>query len=111
MSILGDFIASVAPSAQNIIGTETLSIAGGATIAGTLNEARYSRDYETGGFEPETMLDFVVLTSVFTASYPDAITTYEGKTGVAQGETFRVGSISKGANFITISLRSTNKSA
>lgn len=110
MSILSDFIASVAPSAQSIIGTETLSISGGAAIDGTFNEARYSRDYETGGFEPESSLDFVVLSSVFTESYPAAITSYHGKTATGRSETWRIGTITKGSSFVTISLSSTNKS-
>lgn len=111
MSLVSDFISAVAPLSQTVIGTETLSINGGTAIAGTFNEARYSRDYETGGFEPETSLDFVVLASVFTAAYPLAVTTYQGKAATARGESWRVGTISKGGSFVTISLGATNKSA
>lgn len=111
MSILSNFIAAVAPVAQTIIGIETLSIDGGTAIVGTCNEARYSRDYETGGFEPDTTLDFVVLLSFFTAAYPAAFTAYQGKAAVARGQTFRVATISAGASFVTVSLCATNKSA
>jgi len=111
MSLLSDFIATVAPLAQTVIGTETLSIGGGAAIAGTFNEARYTRDYEDGGFEPDAQLDFVVLTSVFTAAYTAGITSYQGKAATGRNETWRVGTITKGASFVTISLCSTNKSA
>jgi hypothetical protein len=111
MSILGDFIAAVAPTAQTVIGTETLSIGGGSAIAGTFNEARYSRDYESGGFEPEASLDFVVLESVFTAAYPLAVATYHGKAATGRGESWRIGTITKGASFVTVSLVATNKSA
>jgi hypothetical protein len=111
MSILSDFISAAAPIAQAVIGTETLSINGGAAIAGTFNEARNSRDYEEGGFERDGMMDFVVLTATFTASYAEAATAYLGKKATARGETWRISSISKGASFVTIGLVSTNKSS
>lgn len=111
MSILSDFIAAVAPIAQAVIGTETLAINGGTAIAGTYNEARNSRDYEEGGFERDGMLDFVVLTSVFTAAYTSTITSYLGQKAFCRGENFRISSISKGSSFVTIGLVSTNKSS
>ena len=111
MSILSDFIAAVAPIAQTVIGTETLAINGGTAVDGIYNEARNSRDYEEGGFERDGMMDFVVLTSTFTAAYPAAATTYLGQKAVGRSETWRISSISKGASFVTIGLVSTNKSS
>jgi hypothetical protein len=111
MSILSDFISAVAPIAQAVIGTETLSIAGGTAIAGTYNEARNSRDYEEGGFERDAMMDFVVETASFSAAYAGAVADYLGKSSTGRGDTWRVSSISKGAFFVTIGLVSTNKSA
>ena len=111
MSILSDFIASVAPIAQTVIGTETLAINGGTSVAGIYNEARNSRDYEDGGFERDGMMDFVILTSTFTAAYTAAATTYLGQKAVGRGETWRISSISKGSSFVSISLVSTNKSS
>ena len=111
MSILSDFISAVAPIAQAVIGTETLSIAGGTAIAGTYNEARNSRDYEEGGFERDAMLDFVVQTAIFSTAYTAAVTSYLGKAAAGRGDTWRVLSISKGAFFVTVGLVSTNKSA
>jgi hypothetical protein len=111
MSILSDFISAVAPIARTVIGSETLSIAGGTAIAGTYNEARHSREYEEGGFERDAMMDFVVETGIFEAAYQSGANAYLGKTAAARGDTWRVSSISKGAFFVTVGLVSTNKSA
>jgi hypothetical protein len=111
MSILSDFIDTVAPIARTVIGAETLSIAGGTSISGTYSEARHSRDYEEGGFERDAMLEFVVQTATFSAAYTAAVTSYLGKAAAGRGDTWRVSSISKGAFFVTVGLVSTNKSA
>jgi hypothetical protein len=111
MSILSDFIDTVAPIARTVIGAETLSIAGGTAISGTYSEARHSRDYEDGGFERDAMLDFVVQTATFSAAYTAAVTSYLGKAAAGRGDTWRVSSISKGAFFVTVGLVSTNKSS
>ena len=111
MSILSDFIDTVAPLARTVIGAETLSIGGGTAISGTFNEARHSRDYEDGGFERDAMMDFVVEAGTFNAAYTAAVTSYLGKAATARGDSWRVSSISKGAFFVTVGLVSTNKSA
>jgi hypothetical protein len=111
MSILSDFIDAVAPIAREVIGSETISIGGGAAISGTFNEARHSRDYEDGGFERDATMDFVVGSSAFVTAYPLAGSEYLGKAATARGDSWRVSSISKGAFFVTIGLVSTNKSA
>lgn len=111
MSLLSDFVAAAAPVATAIIGGESLSIAGGTAISGIPGEARFSRDYEDGGFEPEAMLDFVVQSSVFAAAYPAAAKTYIGKAATLRGASWRVSSVDVGASFVTVSLISTNKSA
>lgn len=111
MSILSDFISSVAPIARTVIGAETLSISGGTSISGTFNEARHSRDYEDGGFERDAMMDFVVETGTFETAYTSTTSSYLGKSATGRSESWRVASISKGAFFVTIGLISTNKSA
>lgn len=111
MSILSDFVSAIAPLAREIIGSETLSIAGGTAIAGTFNEDRHSREYEEGGFERDAMMDFVVETATFEAAYTSTASAYLGKTATARGATWRVSSISRGAFFVTVGLVATNKSA
>jgi hypothetical protein len=111
MSILSDFVSAIAPLAREIIGSETLSIAGGTAIAGTFNEARHSREYEEGGFERDAMMDFVCETATFEAAYASTASAYLGKTATARGATWRVSSISRGAFFFTVGLVATNKSA
>ena len=111
MSILTDFIATVAPIAQEVIGTDTISIGGGTAIAFTPSEERHSKDYETGGFEQESTTDVMILTSVFIAAYPDEITTYEGKSATIGSRSWRVRRLENGASFVSINLTSTNKSA
>lgn len=111
MSILSDFVAIMSPIARDVIGAESLSIAGGTAISGTPNQASYSRDYEDGGFEPEAMLDFVVATADFTAAYPLAGKSYLGKAATLREQSWRVSGVSTGIAFVTVSLTSTNKSA
>jgi hypothetical protein len=116
MSILSDFISAVAPIARTVIGSETLSIAGGTAIAGTFNEARHSRDYEDGGFEIESSMDFVVESAILIAAYPNAAISYHGKSAISirniyGSETWRVKTIIPGGFFVTVGLVSTNKSA
>jgi len=111
MSILSDFISAVAPIARTVIGSETLSIAGGTAIAGTFNEARHSREYEEGGFERDAMMDFVCETGTFETSYQSGANAYLGKTATARGATWRVASVNRGTFFVTVGLVATNKSA
>jgi len=111
MSILSDFITTVTPIARTVIGSETLSIAGGTAIAGTFNEARHSRDYEEGGFERDAMMDFVAETATFEAAYTSTASAYLGKTASGRSATWRVASVSRGAFFVTVGLVATNKSA
>ena len=110
MSILSDFISSVAPIAQAVIGTNTVAIAGGSAIVFTLGEERYARDYESGGFEQETMTEIIILKSIFSPSYPEEISTYEGKVAVISGKNWRIRSLTDGVSFVSIGLSSTNKS-
>lgn len=111
MSILSDFTRAAHSLAQSIIGGETLTIRGGSAVTGTASEVTSSRDYEEGGFEGLSMLDFVIDATDFSTAYPAAISSYQGKTATARGETWRVATIKKGAFFVTVSLVSTNKSA
>jgi len=111
MSILSEFISSVAPIARAVIGAETLYSEGGTAISGTFNEARHSRDYEEGGFDRDAMMDFVVETATFASAYAGSVTDYLGKAATARDDSWRVSSISKGAFFVTVGLVSTNKSA
>jgi len=114
-SLLQQFTQAAFSVAQTIIGTETLSISGGAGINGVMNESTFSRDYEAGGFEQSGALDFVIDRTTFAAAYPDAVKSYEGKSAVARGENWRIGTIRGGGpsdgQFITLSLVPANKSA
>lgn len=111
MSILSDFTAAAFAISGPVIGQESLTISGGDPVQGVANEANYSRDFETGGMEQMASLTFVVALSDFVAVYPASVKTYQGNKATARGESWRVGSISRGASFVTVSLTSTNKSA
>ena len=111
MSILSDFISAVSPIAQAVIGTNTVAIAGGSSVAFTPGEERYARDYESGGFEQETMTEIVILKSIFSPAYPEEISSYEGKVAVISGKNWRIRSLTDGVSFVSIGLASTNKSA
>jgi hypothetical protein len=109
MSILGNFISSIAPITQTVIGADTLTIGNGMAIIGTFNEARHLRDYENGGFERDAIIEFVVGTTTFEAAYTDNANAYLGKKATARSITWRVASIRRGDFFVTLGLVSTNK--
>lgn len=111
MSILSDFTASCHAVAAPVIGLESITIAGGESISGTLAESDFHRNYEEGGFDQSASLDFVIGLAEFVAKYPNAVKSYEGNKVTARGDTWRIGSISSGASFVKISLISSNKSA
>jgi len=111
MSLLSEFAAACHAIAAPVIGLESITIAGGAAISGTLAESDFHRNYEEGGFEQAATLEFVVSATVFAAAYPNTAKSYEGNKATARGDTWRIGSISSGASFVKISLVASNKSA
>lgn len=111
MSILSNFTKAAHSLARGIIGGESLTIRGGAAVSGIASEVTASRDYEEGGFEGSSTLEFVIDATEFVAAYPASLATYQGKTATARGETWRVATIKKGAFFVTVSLVSVNKSS
>ena len=111
MSLLTEFAKSAFTIAGDIIGRESLTIGSGPAIGGVMNEATFSREYESGGFEQSSSVDFVTGIAEFVAAYPLAAKAYEGKVATARGDTWRIVSIRPGASFVSISLSSTNKSA
>lgn len=111
MSLLSAFTTAAHGIAASVIGTESITIAGGPSIAGILSESAFNRDYEAGGFEQSATLDFVIDSTAFAAAYPNSPKTYEGNKVTARGDTWRIGSVSVGASFVRLSLISSNKSA
>jgi hypothetical protein len=110
MSILSDFTKAAFGISGDIIGRESLIISGGAAVTGIMNEATFSREYESGGFEQSASMDFVTGIEDFMAAYPLEAKNYEGKAATARGEDWRVITIRPGASFVTISLGATNQS-
>ena len=111
MSLLTEFAKSAFTIAGDIIGRESLTIGSGPSIGGVMNEATFSREYESGGFEQSSAVDFVTGITEFVAAYPLTAKSYEGKVATARGDTWRIVSIRPGASFVSISLSSTNKSS
>lgn len=111
MSLLSDFKLAAHSQFQAVAGTESLTIGGGGSIGGTFNEASFSREYETGGFEQNGSMEFVTGKAAFAVVYPASPKSYEGKIATARGETWRIASVNVGETFIRISLISANKSA
>lgn len=114
-SILQQFTQAAQAIAASVIGTEPLIISSGQPIQGIFNVGRFNRDYETGGFNTNATLEFVISSVDFHAKYPLTLKEYEGKKASARGESWRIGSIEGGKNeigqFITIHLTSENKAA
>lgn len=110
MSLLSEFVSVAHGIAKDVIGTESITIGGGTSILGILNEANFNRDYEQGGFEQSASLEFVIDQAAFTSGYPLPAKNYEGKLVIARGENWRIHSIISGASFVKVSLSSSNKS-
>ena len=111
MSLLSDFLTSAHSVFQSVAGTETLTIGGGTAINGKTGEAQFSKDYETGGFEQTGSLEFVTSRAQFIAVYSAAARTYEGKSAVCRGESWRVASVNFGNSFVRVTLILPNKSS
>jgi hypothetical protein len=104
MSLLTDFIATVAPQAQEIIGAENLTIGGGTAVAGVMSESAASKAFGAFGMDGGMGLAVVVRKAVFVAAYPLASLSYVGKIATARGESWRVAGIEMGAAFVTVRL-------
>lgn len=98
-----------------IIGTESLSISGGAAINGVLNESSHRKEYENGGFEQTGDLEFVIDVTAFRAAYADPYDSYRGKIVATRGQNWRIEQIRAGGpsdgQFVILSLITPNKSA
>ena len=81
-----------------IIGTE------GQAWEGTVNEERVTRDYMDGGQQVEIEQEFVGSSEEFLERYPDNAKTYEGLAATVDGKSRKVGEITVGEAFTTISL-------
>jgi hypothetical protein len=110
MSLLSDFTKAAHNVARAIIGGDILIIRGGDPVTGTAAEHTASKDFEEGGFETSSAMEIVIDSTEFSAAYPGSIASYQGKTATCRGQTWRVGTIRKGAFFTTVTLVSTNKS-
>jgi len=106
MSILTDFATAAFQSARTVIGGETLSINGGATVSGVLNEIADSQSYGDTGFTPIATFQAVVDTAEFVAIYTSSIRTYIGATVTTRSRTFRLVDITSGRTFTTLKLES-----
>lgn len=110
MSKLSDFIDAAAPQATAIIGTETLTLSTGATLAGIRNATKRSRDFQDIGIDIDGAFDFVVSASDFHAAFPAGAKAMMGTTATLAGNTYRVRGVEDGAFFVTVSLAQPSKS-
>lgn len=102
MSIVSDFVRSMAGQAFPMIGEETVTI-GATVLSCVLAEVDDGKDYSTGGFEIARRLQAVCRTADMPA------TSLIKKAATARGESFRVESVRKGADFTTLILEQVEK--
>jgi hypothetical protein len=102
MSIVSDFVRSMAEQAFPMLGEETVTI-GAVSLACVLSEVEHGKDFSSGGFENIQRLQAVCRT----ASMP--ATSIIKKSATARGLSFRVESIRKGGDFTTITLEQIEK--
>lgn len=112
MSDLSDFAQNAFRDvARDMIGAESVTVAGGSAVSAVLNEARYSRDFEEGGFDSDERLTAVIDADTWAAAYASALPSYRGETATARGRTWRVDEISGGLGFVELTLISTSSGA
>ena len=109
MSAVSAFAKAAGSKSFALIGTQTLSIAGGTSIACVINDARDTSELVEFGQDPTTAQDCVVSREVFDAAYPLDSQSYNKKTAVAAGRTMRVSGINRGRDFVTITLAGKEK--
>ncbi len=102
MSIVSDFVRSMAEQAFPMLGEETVTI-GATSLSCVLSEVEHGKDFSSGGFENIQRLQAVCRT----ASMP--ATSILKKSATARGLSFRVESIRKGVDFTTIMLEQIEK--
>ena len=102
MSIVSDFVRSMAEQAFPMLGEETVTI-GATSLSCVLSEVEHGKDFSSGGFENIQRLQAVCRT----ASMP--ATSILKKSATARGLSFRVESIRKGGDFTTITLEQIEK--
>lgn len=114
-SPLQKFTQAAAAKAFTVIGAESITISGGHSISGILNEASVQEEYEEGGYEQSGAFTFVVLANVFSASYPGNPNLYLKAIAVARGKNWRISRISGGKDdqgqFVSLELVTPNKSS
>ena len=103
MSLVSDFVQSMATQAFAMIGAETITI-NGTAISCVLAEVEDSKDFATGGFDPVKRLQAVCKTSDL------PVGSILKKAATARSQTFRVEEIRKGGDFTTIVLEQVEKS-
>jgi hypothetical protein len=105
MSLLSDFVASVAPQAITTIGAENITVGGGSSVGAILNEVSSGSTYADVGFDADTALTALVSRADWIAAgYSTTGSTYVKKTATARGLTFRVDRVEIGAHFVKLSL-------
>ena len=95
MSLLTSFANASFSTASAVIGTSSVSIGGGTSVAMVVGDRGHDRDFETGGFDGGTTLDVSCLLATFEAAYSNAPETYLGQlvtigSGSYRLESFRV---------------------
>lgn len=105
-SPLVKFSQSAFLQSRAVIGGESLSISGGATLSVVLNAVTDSRDFEAGGYEQDIEFEAVARADEFLTAYPLNPREYLGKLASARGRTFRVVRIASGQGFTRIELGS-----
>ena len=103
MSALTAFAAAAAIIAEEVIGPETVIIAG-VSYAAVLAEETGGREYDVPGFKPTADLRAVMRIAV--APTGDVV----GKLAIARGKTYRIGSVNSGQGFVTLELHEKSRS-
>ena len=103
MSLVSDFVQSMANQAFTLIGAEPVVI-GATTISCILAEVEDGKDFATGGFEISKRLTATCRTSAM------PVAPILKKVATARGESFRVEGVRKGGDFTTIDLTEIQKS-
>jgi len=104
VSLLTNFANTAFATASAVIGVESLTIAGGSAVSAVKNQVRHTRDFEDGGFAPDSALELVCARAAFSAAYASAGGAYVGKLANYAGATYRVTDVDVGNHAVTLRL-------
>ena len=102
---------SLARAASEVLGNDSLHIAGGGGVDAIQGDIDRGEDFPDDVADPETAVSLVIVTEEFQAVYTAEPGTYVGSKAYYQGENYRITRVSHDAGFVVLSLKDEEEGA